>query len=108
MQVVCRWIAGPLLLFCIYISAACGEESPTTTKEKVSTLIAQELAVGAPPSEIEAFFNRHGFKFSYNHFRNHYQALTRISDSHAIRMLIFLDAEKNFVRADVHDSFTGL
>lgn len=80
--------------------------------EQVRRLIAGELAVGAAPQVIEDFFQRHKVPYTYDRFAHRYQAIIRnvSPDSRvdqAVSILVHVNHQKRFVRAEVHDTFTA-
>lgn len=78
--------------------------------EKAKRLIAVELRVGSSGSEIEKFFNRHGWPFDYDEserrFRSDvYRAPER---THTVMVYIYVDKKREFVRSDVQVDITFL
>ena len=101
-------LLGWLLLCCLCVGIAHGAETSQMTKEEVSTLIARELVIGAPSTDIEAFFKRHDLPFTYDRIQDRYQSLIRITEFHAILIYIYVSKDKDFARAEVKNGYTGL
>ena len=86
---------------------------PNTEKsEEIEALIAKELYVGAPSSEIEAFFERHDIGYSYNQFGNRYRGIIRNVSSYtfaeqSVVIRVNLDNEKRYLDSEVSDVFTA-
>ena len=73
-------------------------------------LVEQDLEVGASSETIEAFFEKYEIGYSYNRFANRYRGMVRDVENNSILtqnvvIHIYVDENKNFVRADVYDSF---
>ena len=84
----------------------------TEKSDEVKRLIAEELYVGAPRGEIEAFFERHRIGYSYNRFGNRYQAIIRDVSGEplvdqAVSISVFLDDAGRFIGSEVVDTFTA-
>ena len=77
------------------------------TSHKVRSLISRELRVGSTLWQVQRFFKVHNFPFAYDRFENTYDSNIGISAAHSIFSVIYLDRDKNFLKADVRDIYTG-
>lgn len=114
-----RVLAVGLALVLLTGQSACadGDESMlgNVNKERVEQvrrLISDELAVGAATEAIEDFFKRHEIAYTYDRFAHRYQAIIRnVStdprNDQAVSILVHVDEQRRFVRAEVHDTFTA-
>ena len=80
---------------------------------EIRGLIAKELPARSSSDAIESFFEKHKLQYSYDRFMRRYQAILRDATSipgqdHAVVIYVYIDSDGAFVRAEVHDSFTGL
>jgi hypothetical protein len=78
-----------------------------TTKEKVSAAISRELQAGAMAEDIEEFFKQNGIEYSWDPVAERYQALAPVSTYHDVTIQVYVDADRRFLRAEVHDSYTA-
>ena len=78
---------------------------------EIRKLIEDSLEVGASPEEMEAFFDEHGISYSFDgKFAHRYRAIIRDIENDSIWrqsvvIHLYVDENKNFVRAEVRDSF---
>ncbi|RUO20978.1 hypothetical protein CWE08_07705 [Aliidiomarina iranensis] len=93
-------------------NSGCAEHMMTSGK--VEKLFNETLAVGDSESKIENFLKDHDIAFSYDDFMRRYQCIIRDPSPrkpkgyHSIVIHIYVDADRNFQRAEVRDSYTGL
>ncbi len=93
--------------------ASSDSNSQKMTKEEVAELINNELSAGTHADQIEQFFKRNEWVFSYDWIRQRYQGIIRDVSAnptvdHAIVIYIYVDESKRFVRSEVRDSFTAM
>jgi len=104
-----RHVPGFVLACCLFNAAAFGAPAAMRTSEQVSSAINQELGVGAPQSDIERFFQRHGISFGWDVFGDRYVAIIRdVGPFHSITIDVYVDDQRRFSRAVVKDSYTAI
>jgi hypothetical protein len=83
-------------------------QNPPTTAQEVRMLIAKELKRGTAHQQIEEFLQRYTMAFGYDDIFNRYDALIRRTQFEGVSIVIYVDMDRRFVRAEVNDFFTGL
>ena len=73
-------------------------------------LVEDNLEIGVSSIAIEYFLQKNFGDFSYDRFANSYRAMVRNVENDSILIqsvviLVYVDEDKNFVRAEVFDSF---
>lgn len=98
-----------LMLLALPLLVACGSTLDVTASE-VEQKISSELSPGDGYGKIEAYFEKEGLPFSYDEFNSRYQSIIRETDSsfHAIVIYVYVDGDRNFIKAETIDSYTGL
>ena len=78
---------------------------------EIRELVEDSLEVGASPEEMEAFLDEHGIHYIFDgKFDHRYNAIIRDIENDSIWrqsvvIYLYVDENKNFVRAEVRDSF---
>jgi len=83
------------------------------SKKELENLISEHLKPGSTNQEIIAFFEMQKWLYSFDRFSNRYQArdpkedrLPEFLGGHQI--YIYVDDEKNFIRAEVDKVFNSI
>ena len=103
------WFSS-LVLACCVLVVACRAEAPSASNDaagprtvgETRALIREQLAVGAQTGEIEAFFARHGIRGGWNRFEEKYDAIVDVDQFNGVRIELFVDDERRFLRAEVY------
>ena len=99
---------GTVLLSFLSCTAACSKQVSAITRDQVSVAINKELPVGASAAEIEKFFKRHHIDFGWNRFEGVYNGVIRdVEPFHGITLVVFVDKDRRFVKAEVKDAYTA-
>lgn len=98
-----------VFLFGALMLAGCVSTLDITPKE-VEAKINSSLKPGDSAAKIEAYFENEGLGLSYDRFQDRYHSIIRHPESnfHAITIVIFVDQNKRFIRAEADDSYTFL
>jgi len=100
-----------VMLFVLFtlLMVACLPALDVTASE-VEQRINRELQPGDQAEKIEAYFKKEGIPAAYDSFRSRYQSSLRHPDSHyhVITIYVYVDTERNFIKAEAHDSYTFL
>lgn len=100
-------VVGLTLLVGANMSAISSGVSDHMTQARIAGLIRKELRVGISRQEIERFFLRHKMPYSYDKYAARYQSLIGISQFHSVLVLIHLNHNQRFAKADVQDIYTA-
>lgn len=97
------------LLSIICISCSDGDMS----KKELESLIFESLSPGSSDNEIRTFFDRHNWIYTYDRHSQRYQARDPAEDDgpttdQGHQIYVYVDDEKQFVRAEVIVVFTAL
>ena len=70
-------------------------------------MIAEELKVGSSEADIRAFLNRHKWNCGFDDLQDRFHcAVFRTPEGTQTNADIYVNKSKEFVRADVHVSYT--
>ncbi len=71
------------------------------TKEQLETTLNNELTTGAGPDQIEAFFVRHEFPYSYDAMLRRYRSTLGAGINRKLDIYIYTDMEQKLTVAQV-------
>jgi hypothetical protein len=108
MPASCRF--GVLSLFLLALTphvGACADDNLPTAAQ-VQNDLRTALKVGDSSEKIESFFRNRSLPTTYDKYGRRYESIIRspTSNFRAVVIYVNVDAEKRFLTAEAHDSFT--
>jgi hypothetical protein len=82
------------------LAAACATDAGFT-KEQLETALNAELMTGAGETEIQAFFTRHDFTYTYDAELRRYKGTVAAGTNHRLDIYIYTDNDKKLTIAQV-------
>jgi hypothetical protein len=82
------------------VLAACASDA-MFTKDQLETALNDELTTGAGPDEIQAFFKRHDFSYSYDAELRRYRGSVAAGSNRRLDIYIYTDTDQKLTVAQV-------
>ncbi len=99
-----------VLVLCCFMNLSCGTGGGCLDKDSIEKMLLKKIRVGDTRVKIESVLNSEGIGFSYDRFRDRYQATIRNEECDkqykAISVYLYLDKTEKLSKLEVLETFT--